>query len=456
MSNNAGPAVDGGEIGRAQVLQALAARVPPSVHMNPVLLKPQSDTETQIIVRGTARGILRARDFGAGQAPYFGAVMESFEKLKHESDMVIVEGAGSPAEINLRAGDIANMGFARPAGVPVLLAGDIDRGGVIASIAGTRMVLDPEDAAMIRGFIINRFRGDISLFHEGIRAIETLSGWRSLGIVPWIPEARNLPEEDAVAANLNRAEGAVIAIPLYPHISNHDDFDALDAEQSLRVVRVKPGEPLPGNAGMIILPGSKTTISDLAFFRAQGWDIDLAAHIRRGGFVLGICGGYQMMGKTIADPEGLEGTPGSVQGLGLLPVHTVLSGGKRVTDVEGTTVAGNVPFRGYEIHNGRTEREAGAIPLLRFAGGKPHPSGPAAETGGEYDGAVSEDGRIAGCYVHRLFDDPLQRAMWIAKSGALSDGIDQSARVEAALDAVAAALAASLDIDTIREIAERG
>jgi adenosylcobyric acid synthase len=332
------------------------------------------------------------------------------------------------------------MGFARPAGVPVILVGDIDRGGVIASLAGTKMVLDPEDAAMIRGFLINRFRGSVELFHDGYRAIEEMTGWRGLGIVPWLAAARSLPEEDAVRSGGGGRDGVVIAVPLLPHIANHDDFDALGAEASVRVLPVPPGQALPGNAALVILPGSKATISDLAFFRAQGWDVDLAGHIRRGGYVLGLCGGYQMLGKSIADPLGLEGEPGVVPGLGLLPVNTVLDAAKRVTEVEGFSLPGGVPFRGYEIHSGRTELEPGAVSLLRFSGGG-------------FDGAISPDGRIAGCYVHRLFDDPRQRAHWLDLLGAASDGVDQTARVEAALDSLAGALAGCLDIEAILSIA---
>jgi adenosylcobyric acid synthase len=332
------------------------------------------------------------------------------------------------------------MGFARPAGVPVILVGDIDRGGVIASLVGAKMILDPEDAAMIKGFLINRFRGDVSLFRDGYQAIERHTLWRGLGIVPWIAAARSLPEEDAVAADIANSDGVTIAVPLLPHISNHDDFDALEAESSVRIVRVPPGRALPGNAQLVILPGSKTTIGDLAFFRAQGWDVDLTAHLRRGGHVLGLCGGYQMLGKTIADPLGLEGAPGEVAGLGLLPVHTTLTADKRVTEVAGMSLPDRTPFRGYEIHSGRTETESGAAPFLQFSGG-------------DFDGAVSQDGLVTGCYVHRLFDDPQQRARWLAKLGAASDGIDQTLRVEAALDAVAAALAECLDTETILNIA---
>jgi adenosylcobyric acid synthase len=443
MSNNAAATADGGEIGRAQALQAQACRTPPTTDMNPVLIKPQSDTTAQIIVHGRVRGVLRAEDFNDARAPLLPQVLESFARLGATSDLVIVEGAGSPAEINLRAGDIANMGFARAAGVPVILAGDIDRGGVIAALVGTQKVLAPADAAMIRGFLINRFRGDLGLFEDGYRSIEALTGWRGLGVVPWLAAARSLPAEDAVPADLAGGSGATVAVPLCPQIANFDDFDALEAEASVRLIRVRPGQPLPAAAQLVILPGSKATIRDLAFFRAQGWDVDLAAHVRRGGRVLGVCGGYQMLGETIGDPLGLEGEPSEVAGLGHLPVRTVLAPEKRVTEVSGASLPDGTPFRGYEIHCGRTERGPGLAPLLRLSDGTT-------------DGALSADGRIAGAYVHRLFDDPAQRALWLSRLGAASDGIDQARRVDRALDEIAAALEAALDVDAILEIAATG
>ncbi|MDR3225316.1 MAG: cobyric acid synthase, partial [Clostridiales Family XIII bacterium] len=440
MSNNAAPTADGGEIGRAQALQAQACRVRPTFDMNPVLLKPQTDTGAQVIVHGQLYGNLRAEDFTTARVALFDFVMQSYERLQAESDIVVIEGAGSPAEINLRTGDIANMGFARPANVPVLLIGDIDRGGVIASLVGTKAILDPDDAALIKGFLINRFRGDLALFQDGYDTIEKQTGWRGFGVVPWIAAARSLPAEDAIPADLGGEGGITIAVPLLPHIANFDDLDALEAETSVQIVRVQPGKALPGDAQMILLPGSKATISDLAFFRAQGWDVDLAAHLRRGGHVVGLCGGYQMLGKTVADPLGIEGAPNEVEGLGLLPVRTTLNPDKHVTEVCGVSLPDNTPFRGYEIHCGQTALEAGAAPLLRFSDGS-------------LDGAVRPDGRVAGCYVHRLFDDPAQRARWLTMLGAASDGIDQTARVEEALDAVAAALDSCLDIEGILAVA---
>ena len=444
MSNNAAVAVDGGEIGRAQALQAIACRVPPSVDMNPVLIKPQTDTGAQLIVHGRVAGTLGATYFMREKGSLLESVLGSYQRLRAEADLVIVEGAGSPAEINLRAGDIANMGFARAASVPVVLVGDIDRGGVIASLVGTRAVLDADDAAMIRGFVINKFRGEVRLFESGYTEIERRTGWRGLGIVPWLTAARRLPAEDAVVLDRTSDErdgAVVIAVPMLSRIANFDDFDPLRDEPGVRLLMVPPGSPLPADAALVILPGTKATIADLAFLRAQGWDIDLAAHVRRCGHVLGICGGFQMLGERIADPEGIEGAAESVTGLGYLPATTQITGSKRVEHVSGIVLATNAPFDGYEIHSGRTITN-GAAPLLRFSDGA-------------MDGAISSDGRISGCYVHGLFDRAEQRAAWLARFGATSDGVHQSARVDAALDELAQELERVLDVDQLLGIARQ-
>lgn len=269
---------------------------------------------------------------------------------------MIVEGAGSPAEVNLRRGDIANMGFARTAGVPVVLAGDIDRGGVIAQLVGTQAVIDPEDAAMIAGFLVNKFRGDVRLFDEGYRLIEARTGWRGYGVVPFFPEAALLPAEDALDLGRPTGQGALtVAWLAFSRVANFDDLDPLKQEPGLTVRMVRPGQPIPAEADLVILPGTKSTRGDLAFLRAQGWDVDLRAHHRRGGRVLGICGGYQMLGRSVADPEGLEGAPGVTEGLGLLDVETVMHPDKRLTRVAGRHRASGAELTGYEIHIGATE-----------------------------------------------------------------------------------------------------
>ena len=438
MSNNAAVTADGGEIGRAQALQALACRATLSVDMNPVLLKPQSDRTAQVVVHGKEQGTLGAEYYRSRKGELLEAVMASYHRLRAAADIVVVEGAGSPAEINLRAGDIANMGFARAANVPVVLVGDIDRGGVIASIVGTKVVIEPEDAAMIRGFLINKFRGDVALFDDGYAAIAERTGWEGLGVIPWIAAARALPAEDAVTLQAPGAAGdglMEIAVPMLSRIANFDDFDPLANEPGVRLTMVPPGTPIPATAALIIIPGTKATIADLKFLRAQGWDIDIAAHVRRGGRVLGICGGYQMLGRTIADPAGVEGAAETVEGLSLLPVDTVMQAGKTLREVEGTSLADNAPFRGYEIHVGATTGTA--RPLLRMADGRD-------------EGAVSADGRVAGCYIHGLFNLAAQRHSWI--DGA-SNGIDQDAAVDSALDELAAALERHVAVDRLLAIA---
>ncbi len=445
MSNNAAVTADGGEIGRAQALQAIAARVAPTTDMNPVLLKPQSDRTAQLVVGGRVRGVLGAGAYQMTKGDLLPEVLAAHRRLSAEADLVIVEGAGSPAEINLRAGDIANMGFARAAGVPVVLVGDIDRGGVIASIVGTKTVIDPADATMIRGFIVNKFRGDPRLFDDGFAAIERATGWAGIGVVPWLADAARLPAEDAVALERLAGGGAgpLIAVPMLSRIANFDDLDALASEPGVRLAMTPAGRPLPGDAALVILPGTKATIADLGFLRAQGWDVDLAAHVRRGGRVMGLCGGYQMLGRSISDPDGIEGPAETVAGLGLLPVETILAPAKRVRSVEGTHVAGGAPFTGYEIHAGVTTIDSGTVPMLRFADGG-------------LDGAVAQDGRIAGCYVHGLFDRPEARAHWLAVIGAASDGLDRRETIDAALDGIAAVLGDTLDVDRLLAIAQEG
>ena len=446
MSNNAAATSDGGEIGRAQALQARAARVPPSVHMNPVLMKPESMTGSQVIVQGRRWETLRARDYVRRKAELMPAVLDSFERTAAGADLVLIEGAGSPAEVNLRVGDIANMGFAQAADVPVVLVGDIDRGGVIASLVGCRHVVAPADADRIKGFLINKFRGDLALFDDGLTFIRERTGWASLGVIPWFADAHRLPAEDSVAlSSLARqttdgASGLKIAVPLLPRIANFDDLDPLRLEPGVRIDMIGRGRPLPADADLVLLPGSKATVADLAALRAEGWDIDIAAHVRRGGRVLGLCGGFQMLGRTIADPDGLEGTPGTIPGLGLLAVDTTLSAEKTVRPVRATDTLTGHPIDAYEIHLGVTIGADTARPLVSLDG---HP-----------EGALSADGRIAGTYLHGLFQSDPWRRHFLANIGHhASEAIAYDDLVERTLDDLADHLARHVDLDALLAIA---
>src|ERR1700689_1528563 len=439
MSNNAAVTADGGEIGRAQALQARAARVAASVHMNPVLLKPQSEIGAQIVVQGRVYGSAKAAAYQKMKPELLQFVLDSYARMKAEADIVLIEGAGSAAEVNLRGNDIANMGFARAADAPVLIIGDIDRGGVIASLVGTKAVIAPEDVALICGFIVNKFRGDPALFAAGMERIAQMTGWEALGLVPFFPDARLLPAEDALALEHKRPAKPQArlptAVPILPHIANFDDLDPLDAEPAVDLVRVRPGTALPGDADLILLPGSKATIADLEALRAAGFHIDIAAHRRRGGIVLGLCGGYQMLGRTIADPGGIEGPPATVEGLGLLEVATTLSNDKRLEPVSGATSDG-VTFSGYEMHMGVTEGHDRARPFARLADGSP-------------EGAISAEGRVIGTFVQGLFAADRQRAAWLARFDGGPANIGYEDLVERTLDALAAHLTAHLDLDRL-------
>jgi adenosylcobyric acid synthase len=443
MSNNAAVTADGGEIGRAQWLQALAAGVPPVVHMNPVLLKPESETGSQIVVQGKIWGRAKARELQELKPKLLPAVLESFERLKSEAEIVLVEGAGSASELNLRRHDIANMGFAEAAAVPVVLVGDIDRGGVIASLVGTKAVLAAADADRIKGFIVNRMRGDPELFAEGMATIARMTGWQPLGLVPFFEGARRLPAEDAFELAerpaLNDRGPLRIVVPQLGRIANFDDLDPLEQEPAVALTLVPPGRPLPA-ADLVILPGSKATLADLAQLREQGWEHDILAHHRRGGRVLGLCGGYQMLGRWISDPSGIEGPPDVVPGLGLLEVTTTLTREKRLEAVEGISLPEGTPFQGYEMHVGETTGPDRHRPLLRLSSG-------------EDEGAVSADGLVAGSYAHGLFADDRQRALWLQRLGASTAGFDYRSGIEATLDALAEHLERHLDIDALLRIA---
>ncbi|MDK1373239.1 MULTISPECIES: cobyric acid synthase [unclassified Sinorhizobium] len=434
MSNNAAVSDDGGEIGRAQWLQSLAARVPSSVHMNPVLLKPQSDVGSQIILQGKVAGQAKGREYQALKPKLIGAVMESFELVSAGADLVIVEGAGSPAEINLRAGDIANMGFATRAGVPVVLVGDIDRGGVIASLVGTHAILPEEDRRMVSGYLINKFRGDVTLFDDGIAAVHRFTGWPCFGVVPWLKSAARLPAEDSVVLEkLARGGGKAlkVAVPVLSRIANFDDLDPLIAEPEVDLVFVRPGTPIPDDAGLVVIPGSKSTIADLKDFRAGGWDRDLERHLRRGGRVIGICGGYQMLGARVTDPLGIEGGEREIAGLGLLAVETEMAPEKTVRNSRAWSLEHDVPLDGYEIHLGKTTgTDCARAPV---------------SIDGRRDGAMSADGKIMGTYLHGLFASDAYRAALLKSFGIEGGGGNYRQSVDAALDDIAAELEAVLD-----------
>ncbi len=443
MSNNAAVTVDGGEIGRAQALQALACGVDPVCDMNPLLLKPETDRGAQVIVRGQRTATLDARSFMAERDRFFPQVLASFEALRDTADLVFVEGAGSPAEINLRDGDIANMGFAHAAGVPVLLLGDIHRGGVIASLVGTLNVIAQEDAELIRAFAVNNFRGDISLFDEGVRYLEEATARPCAGVVPHFANASKLPAEDAVALEraVPRDDGPlVIAVPRLSRIANFDDLDPLRLESGVSVRFIAPGEPLPADADLVLLPGSKSTIGDLRDMRAQGWDIDLKAHVRRGGRVLGICGGYQMLGRAIHDPQGLEGFPETVEGLALLDIETTLEPVKNLQHVSAVHAISGVAFKGYEMHLGVTHGGDCARPF--------------ADVGGRADGARSTSGLVEGTYLHGMFTaDGFRRAYLASLGAATDDELGYTAAIDETLDDLARHLETHMDIALLLEIA---
>lgn len=445
MSNNAAVTDDGGEIGRAQALQARAAGTPLSVHMNPVLLKPQTDVGAQVVVQGKVVGTAKARDYHDLKPKLLARVLESFTIVGEGADLVLIEGAGSPAEVNLRDGDIANMGFAEAANVPVILIADIDRGGVIASLVGTYEVMTEDERARVKGYVVNKFRGDPTLFDEGVRIITERTGWPCFGVVPYIAAAKRLPDEDAMALDGRGANEMIsgnikIAVPRLERIANFDDLDPLAAEADVSVVIVEAGDPISGDANVVLIPGSKATLSDLKHFRAQGWDIDLLAHHRRGGLVIGICGGYQMLGNRVEDPDGIEGPAGGLDGFGLLNISTILSGNKALRKIDGKDTQSGEVVTGYEMHIGDTNGPDTARPWLMLDDDRP-------------DGACSADGRVMGAYVHGVFASDKFRAAFLSglRSGRVSNLVYE-ADVEAALDELAAELAEHLDVDGLYKI----
>jgi adenosylcobyric acid synthase len=440
MSNNAAVTSNGGEIGRAQALQAKACGVAPHIDMNPVLLKPQSDVGAQLVVMGKVEGNYPARDYQAKKLELLPVVVDAAERLQTEADIVLIEGAGSAAEVNLRQNDIANMGFAIATQTPVVLVADIDRGGVIASIVGTWELLPDQERALIAGYVINKFRGDVSLFKSGIEIIQEKTGLKCFGVIPYVSEATKLPQEDAhtLENTVSDSNGGQIkvVVPKLAHISNYDDFDPLIAEPDVDLQFVSAGDALPGDADLIILPGSKTTIADMADLRRQGWDIDIQAHLRRGGNVFGICAGYQMLGTLIGDLDKIEGDITSIEGLGLLNVQTELGGDKSLIEALATSTQGFGEFQGYEMHIGTTTG--------------PECDNPFVEIEGQSAGAVSVDGKVAGCYLHGLFaNDTFRHAFLTNLKGRENSGVAYDLQVEQALDAVAVAFEAALDIDAL-------
>lgn len=439
MSNNAAVAVEGGEIGRAQWLQAVACRVPPSIHMNPVLIKPESDIGAQLVVQGQAVGTSWAAEFKRQKPELLARVLESFEAVSMGADLVLVEGAGSPAEVNLRDGDIANMGFALPTRTPVVLVGDIDRGGVIASLVGTHAILPPEERDLVRGFVVNKFRGDAALFDDGIRIIEERTGWTCYGVLPFLSFVAQLPAEDAVVLEGPRGRNGsryVIAVPMLSRIANFDDADPLRLHPEIDIRFIPPGRAIPADADLVIIPGTKSTIADLRFLRAQGWERDIVAHHAAGKPVIGLCGGYQMLGALVADPDGTEGEPGEENGLGLLATTTVLQSPKTVRAVIALETSSGMKVSGYEIHCGRTEAVGAVEPFLSVEG--------------EIVGVRSDDGLVYGAYVHGLFLDDRFREDMLGRLGLpVAAGLSYLGSVDATLDELAAALEEHLDIEAM-------
>ena len=442
MSNNAAVTPDGGEIGRAQWLQAVACKILPNVHMNPVLIKPQSDSGAQIIVQGKVRGDWHARRFMDKKDDLLATVIESFDQLSVGADLIVVEGAGSPAEVNLRAGDIANMGFALPTKTPVVLVGDINRGGVIAALVGTYELLPAEERALIQGTIINKFRGDISLFDGGRRIISDHTHWPDFGVVPFLPCVRDLPAEDAVVLEEGPEKSGKrlkIIVPMLSRIANFDDLDPLRTQEDVDVIFHPPGSPLPGEADAVILPGTKATLADLRFLKNQGWDIDIKGLARRGTMILGLCGGYQMLGNIVRDPDGIEGVVGEETGLGLLDIETTLTANKQVRNITARLVVGDRPVTGYEIHAGRTDLLPGAKAFM---------------TQGDRVIGAQKD-RVMGSNLHGLFNDGVFLKYFLEQiSHHHRNIVPHREKLDQALDQLAMALEDCLDMDGLLAVSQ--
>jgi len=434
MALNSAVTPDGGEIGRAQAVQALACNIESSVHMNPVLLKPNTDMGAQVILQGKATTTVDAIGYSSYKKVALPVVMESFSILQSQYESVLIEGAGSPAEINLRENDIANMGFAEKADVPVIIVADIDRGGVFAHLYGTLALLSESEQKRVKGFVINRFRGDISLLQSGLDWLEEKTGKPVIGVLPYL-HGFDLEAEDAINAQQITSENAKlnIVVPVFPRISNHTDFDALRLNPDINLKYVGKGERL-SEADLIILPGSKSVRNDLDYLRQQGWDKDINRHLRLGGKVMGICGGYQMLGTKIDDPKGIESTAGSTQGLGHLAVETELKESKTLTNISGTMTLNDkeVPVAGYEIHAGISQIAGRSLIKLE---------------NNHSDGAISDCNQVLGTYLHGIFDCPdavSAICQWV--------GVDEIAQIDhklnqqKAIDRIADAIEQHLDL----------
>ncbi|MBY6198028.1 cobyric acid synthase [Vibrio hangzhouensis] len=434
MALNSAVTQDGGEIGRAQAVQAQAAGVEATVHMNPVLIKPNSDVGAQIVIQGKAYANMDATGFHDYKKTAMPYVLDSFSKLTKEFDAIMIEGAGSPAEINLRENDIANMGFAEAADVPVIIVADIDRGGVFAHLYGTLALLSQSEQDRVIGFVINRFRGDISLLEPGLDWLEKKTGKPVIGVLPYI-HGLNIEAEDAINASQTVSKNSKlnVAVPVLTRISNHTDFDSLRLHPDIDFRYVGKGESI-GSADLIILPGTKSVRDDLAYLREQGWDKELLRHLRFGGKVLGICGGFQMLGKAIHDPLGIEGIAGSSKGLGLLDVVTELQPEKQLTNMSGAFTLNDktVPVKGYEIHAGHSTINSHQ---------------PLVFSGGAKDGAISEDNQVIGTYLHGILDSPEFIALladWVNGESLSHFSIEEEK--EQALDTIADAIENHLDL----------
>jgi adenosylcobyric acid synthase len=448
MSNNAAVCGDGGEIGRAQALQAIASGIEPTVDMNPILLKPEADHRSQVIVLGRPWRTMSAGDYFDRKRALWSAVAESLGRLQNSYELVIIEGAGSPAELNLRGSDVVNMAVAMHANSPVALVGDIDRGGVFAQLLGTLWLLPEPEQRLVRGLIVNKFRGDPALFEDGVKILEERGNRPVLGVVPYLPDL-GLPEEDAATLELTRVEstGSIdVVVVRLPHIANFDDFDPLRSEPGVRIRFVDSLEAI-GRPDAVILPGSKSTVADLDWLRSRGLEEQIRLLANEGTAIVGICGGFQMLGRSIRDPEGVESDRVETSGLGLLPVDTTFAATKSTRRIRARIVAGpgwmnsliGHDLAGYEIHMGRSIVAGGSTWL---------------SIGGERDGAASADGRIWGCYVHGLFDDDRFRRAWLGSLGRETrpDASGHQARFRAALDRLADEVERAIDIEALSAI----